>query len=392
MKKYRVLLITHQLLLSVIYAAAVDHDSEPGMETIAKLDHGKLPKTDAQVHNPGGPPGGPALMEFETEGMPKQPILDVPVPMEASDSGASLANQLLAQAVVEQEEKAEECDADFSLKNPRKSMRLSAEIEAADLRPFAPKSVDGYIRFFFLDDLATEIGRLPFSKLRRSARTGISDDIPIPSKKFAIAYDFRSAKDEPLSSLHWICNSVRNKDGFISPVGIYEEEIEEKGKKQKIKIRNKLGAIRLKAFIGGQSKEDPFIRMGLVACKYSEGKPLLKPVEKQELAPEKTMFDDVALITEAIQKYGKKIKDEVAVVDPGESTLGSNNYASFNQKEIELPDYSIAIAGEYIRLAQQKYNKIVCKADAPKLIALFRNYGVVTRATADELADYLGLK
>lgn len=386
MKKYRVLLITHQLLLSVIYAAAVDHDSEPGMETIAKLDHGKLPKTDAQVHNPGGPPGGPALMEFEMEGMPKQPIPDVPVPMEASDPGASLANELLAQSVVEQEEKAEEFDEDLSLKNPRKTMRLSVEIEAADLRPFAPKSDGGYIRFFFLDDLATEIGKLPFSKLRKSARISISDDIPIPSKKFVIAYDFRSAKDEPLSGMHWTCNSVHNKEGILNPFGIYKEE------EERI-IRNKINAVRLKAFIGGQSKEDPFIRMGLVAPRYSDGKPILKPVEKQELAPEKTMFDDVALITEAIQKYGKKNKAEVAVVDPGESILGSNNYMSFGQAQaVELPDYSVTIAGEYIMLAQKKYNKIVTKADAPKLIALFRNYGVVTRATADELAEYLGLQ
>lgn len=392
MKKYRVLLITHQLLLSVIYAAAVDHDSEPGMETIAKLDNAKLPKTDSQVNNPGGPPGGPALMEFEMEGMPKQPILDVPVPMEASDPGATLANELLAQAVVEQEEKAEEFDYDLSLENPRKTMRLSAEIEVADLRPFAPKSDGGYIRFFFLDDLATEIGKLPFSKLRKSARIGISDDILIPSKKFAIAYDFRSAKDEPLSGMHWTCNSVHNKEGILNPFGIYEED-EVGNKNKKRKIRNKINAVRLKAFIGGQSKEDPFIRMGLVAPRYSDGKPILKPVEKQELAPEKTMFDDVALITEAIQKYGKRNKAEVAVVDPGESILGSNNYAPLRHaQEIGLPDYSVTIAGEYIMLAQKKYNKIVTKADAPKLIALFRNYGVVTRATADELAEYLGLQ
>lgn len=101
--------------------------------------------------------------------------------------------------------------------NPRTTMRLSAEVEA-DLSLFAPKLDGGYIRFFFLNNLDEEIGRLEFSKIIPSPRIGISDEIVIPPEQFVIAYDFRNAENEQLFGMHWICNSVHNKEGSIQLV------------------------------------------------------------------------------------------------------------------------------------------------------------------------------
>ena len=128
-----------------------------------------------------------------------------------------------------------------------------------------------------------------------------------------------------------------------------------------------------------------FIRMGFVAPRYSEGAPLKKAVEVPKLAALGTMFNDSALIAEAMKKYPGSAK--VAGAGGGAAVAeGCNVYCA-----LELSDNSVAIAGEYIMLAQRKYNKIVNKDDAQQLIALLRNYGVVTRATSEELADYLGL-
>ncbi|MCX7343959.1 MAG: hypothetical protein NT128_07450 [Proteobacteria bacterium] len=272
-------------------------------------------------------------------------------------------------------------DFDYSEKNPRKTMRLSAEIEAADLRAFTP-GAGGYIRFFLADVPDVEIGKLPFGKLVKSSRIGISDAVIIPDASFKIAYDFRDKDGGIIGAYYWICNSVNNTDGAINPFGVYESELDGG---EKIKIRNKISAIRLKAFKGGQSKEDAPIRMGFVAPRYSEGGPLKKAVEVPKLAALGTMFNDGALIAEAMKKYPGSAK----VVGAGGGAAveeGFNVYCA-----IELSDNSVAIAGEYCMRAQEKYGRKVKKDDASQLIALLRNYGIVTRATSEELADYLGL-
>ena len=272
-------------------------------------------------------------------------------------------------------------DFDYSEKNLRKTMRLSAEIEAADLRAFTPEAA-GYIRFFIADVPDVEIGKLPFASLMKSPRISISDAVIIPDASFKIAYDFRDKDGGIIGAYYWICNSVNNTDGAINPFGVYESELDGG---EKIKIRNKISAIRLKAFKGGQSKEDAPIRMGFVAPRYSEGAPLKKAVEVPKLAALGTMFNDGALIAEAMKKYPGSAK----VVGAGGGAAveeGFNVYCA-----LELSDNSVAIAGEYCMRAQEKYGRKVKKDDASQLIAILRNYGVVTRATSEELADYLGL-
>ena len=363
MKKYQALLISTCAYLPVIFAAEKEDnfdDEQPGYNVkIAKVDVSQQ-KSEKGV---GNPPGGPELQE--------------------NNDGASLADDLLSHKKVEEKQ---DFDFDYSQKNPRKTMRLSLEIEASDLRSFAPKAVGGYIRFFFLDVPDKEIGRLGFGKLVKNNRISIADAAVIPDGQFKIGYDFRTASGDVLGEFHWFCNSFENPEGQINPIGTYVQKLDT----STIRIRNNINAIRLKAFNGGQEKNDPFIRIGFVAARYSEGQPLYKAIEEPKLAPIGTMFNDLGLIQAAIKKFGH---GEVAakVASDDDSSLGASNYCMMGEV-IELPDYSVTIAGEYCMRAQEKYGRMVTKDDASQLIALLRNYGVVTKATADELADYLGLK
>ena len=112
-------------------------------------------------------------------------------------------------------------------------------------------------------------------------------------------------------------------------------------------------------------------------------------MDVQKMAEVGTMFHDVELITLAMKKYGKMASECIVADDKSEE--GYNTYIP-PANQLKLLDSSITIAGEYIIRAQEKYGRVVTKADAPQIIALLRNYGMVTRGTADELAEYLGLR
>ncbi len=364
------MLVAHLALLSTVFTAQdVEMDQEPGA---AK----HIDNNDAQ-NELGIPDDVPSVPDAGDSVLPSAAVSSSDdLPKDEQSAAENVAAELLGGDDIIPP--VLDFDFDFSAKNPRKTMRLSAEIEAADLRSFAP-SADGYIRFFFSDIPDVEIGKLPFASLVKNSRIGISDTVAIPDNSFKIAYDFRDKAGGIIGGFYWICNSVENKDGTINPLGVFEADAD----KAKIKILNKIGAVRLKAFKGGQSKEDAPIRMGFVAEKYSEGGPLLKAVEQSKLAAIGTMFNDSVLIAEAMKKYPGSAK---AIGAGGDAEEGFNCYCA-----LELSDNSVAIAGEYIMLAQRKYNRIVNKDDAQQLIALLRNYGIVTRATSEELADYLGL-
>jgi hypothetical protein len=372
MKKYQMVVIaTNFVLLNSVFASE-DVEMEPGA-----VERSVLPPVAASAGDSALQPG--LLPDAEPSALPSATVSpgDCDSPKNKQSAAESVAAELLGDDDIVPA--VPKFDFDYSEKSLRKTMRLSAEIEAADLRAFTP-GAGGYIRFFFANVPDVEIGKLPFASLMKSPRISISDDIVIPDNSFKIAYDFRDKDGGIIGAYYWICNSVENKEGTIDPLGIYEAELE---KGNKIKIRNKISAIRLKAFKGGQNKEDAPIRMGFVAPRYSEGAPIRKAVEKPKLAAFGSMFNDDALIAEAMKKYPGSAKVAHAGGDVEE---GYNNYSS-----LELSDNSVAIAGEYIMLAQRKYNRIVTKDDAQQLIALLRNYGIVTRATSEELADYLGL-
>lgn len=314
----------------------------------------------------------------------QEPSSGLPI-ASASFSAAAVADSFEAPAPKRETKEGKErpaVDVDFSQVNVRKGMRLSVQVEANLVTALPPKLTT--VRFFFVDTPKVTIGTLPRIKLTTNPRISIADNVLIPQSSFQIAYDFRDARGYLCFPHFWICDSAENATGRIDPVGTYVLE-ERNGFAPKV-VRNKVQAARLKAFLGTHGKDQPPIRFGLVGIAYRERQLYPGFVEATSLQPQGTFLHDASLIDLALKKYRQSpLKNEGLIATAAQ---GPSIYMALPQ---EPSDNSIAVAGEYIRLAQHKYGKLVTSGDASALIALLRNYGVVTSLTAKELIEYFGI-
>lgn len=285
---------------------------------------------------------------------------------------------------------------DWVSKNARTTMRLSIQNEA-DLGTAWPSTAQ-FIRFFFASDPNTSLGFLRKDQLVISPRIGISDNVPIPEKSFQIAYDFRDARGVLCGQYYWHCDSIKHPTGFLEVTGTFTHPPKAEGEKGYL-VRNKIAAVRLRAIRGGGAADQPPIRVGLIDARYSEGAPIIKLIDAIGVSPSDTFMNDQALMEAALATYKKpvpKVKPDAPIIQ------GASCYSPLRDEELtaakasaeaaqELDDYAVALAGEYIRLAQQKYNQIVSPDNTEALMALLRHNGVVTRLTAKTLLEYLGL-
>ncbi|MEI6628294.1 MAG: hypothetical protein WCN27_02675, partial [Alphaproteobacteria bacterium] len=154
MKKYQIFMfVVHLTLLNTVFTAQdVEMDQEPG--AAKHIDNASqkepvLPDAGASVP--------PVVVSSDDSDLPK----------DKQSVAENVAAELLGGDDIMPA--LPDFDFDYSVKNPRKTMRLSAEIEAADLRAFTP-GAGGYIRFFLADVPDVEIGKLPFGKLVKSSR------------------------------------------------------------------------------------------------------------------------------------------------------------------------------------------------------------------------------
>ena len=183
------------------------------------------------------------------------------------------------------------------------TMRMTAQVEADDLKPFVQNSSyskASYVRFFFKHAPDITIGKIEIDKLVRNERIPIYEKIQVPSRlELVIAYDFRDAKDQQVVKWYWVCATAEFPKGSVAK--------QQKDNRSNVSI---ISAIRLKAIVGIDEPDAPPVRFGIIGTKYGPSLPLYEFVNPS-LARPKTLLNDSELMRQAkIQRLSEVINDD----------------------------------------------------------------------------------
>ncbi len=305
------------------------------------------------------------------------------------------------------------------------SMRLSAQVEVDDLKPFVQDSTyssANYVRFFFKHKPGTEIGRMDINNLVRCERIVIKDTIQVPpTTELVIAYDFRDVANHQVGKFNWVCATADFPKGSVARAE--ENAI--------------ITAVRLKVVVGGDDQDASPVRFGIIGVKYGFSLPFYEFVDPS-LAKPGTYLNDSELMRKAFASKwvvleeastDKDCDDWELVSDEGAdcsqvstsqdqssascAAVGINGYArsamdiNFRDNSVAsqsggnmyacvskvgtvvLPDTAVHIAAEYIKLAHEKYGRFPTVAETRDLVALMQHYGLATSLTAYKLSEEL---
>lgn len=290
-----------------------------------------------------------------------------------------------------------------------KTMRLSAQVEIDDLKPFVQDSEyssASHVRFFFKHNPGSAIGRIDINNLVRCERIFINDTIPLPDvAELVIAYDFRDAANQQVGKFNWVCATAEYPKGSVFLTKTDENN-----------VVSLITAVRIKAVVGTSDPDTSPVRFGIIGAKHWVSEPYYEFVEPSLAAPgtllndpelmRKALAGEWVIVEETIRSDWEFVDDEAepstaavknksgkSAMDINYSQAGINLYATIGK--VDLPvnvDFTVnavLIAEKYIELASTKYKRVPTIAETKQLIALMRHYGLATSLTAHKLSGHL---